>query len=147
MSQLPTGREAQEKITELRTQAARLMYEASLLAEQAARLEDSFARARQFDRKGRGKESREYISDPGTRSVFPSSLVDACPRRAASEVLACDGVRAPKSRWPRCLRWIFSISLDTNGYAVSLPFSTALRRLFAEFRGVVSPLRIIQNER
>jgi hypothetical protein len=45
MSRQPTEQEILEKIDQLRTEAARLMYKASLLTEQAAKLEDSFARA------------------------------------------------------------------------------------------------------
>jgi len=37
--------------------------------------------------------------------------------------------------------WIFRLAtVNLDGYVVYLPFSTAMRRLFAEFRGVCSPL-------
>jgi hypothetical protein len=49
MSRQPTEQEIVEKIAELRTEAARLMYKASLLTEQAARLEDSLARTQEFE--------------------------------------------------------------------------------------------------
>jgi len=42
--------------------------------------------------------------------------------------------------------WIFKlVTVNLNGYAVSLPLSTALRRLYAEFRGIVSPLRTFRT--
>ncbi len=63
MSQLPTERETEEKIVELRTQAAHLMYKATLLTEQAARLEDSLARVQHFEPESTDENLRFFASD------------------------------------------------------------------------------------
>lgn len=42
--------------------------------------------------------------------------------------------------------WIFRLAtVNLDGYAVYLPFSTAMRRLLAEFRGVCSPLKTFRK--
>jgi uncharacterized RDD family membrane protein YckC len=42
--------------------------------------------------------------------------------------------------------WIFRLAtVNLEGYLVYLPFSTAMRRLLAEFRGVCSPLRTLRK--
>jgi uncharacterized RDD family membrane protein YckC len=42
--------------------------------------------------------------------------------------------------------WIFRLAtVNSDGYVVNLPFSIAARRLFAEFRGLTSPLRTLRK--
>jgi uncharacterized RDD family membrane protein YckC len=42
--------------------------------------------------------------------------------------------------------WIFRlVTVNSDGYVIRLPLSTALRRLFAEFRGLCSPLRTFRK--
>lgn len=42
--------------------------------------------------------------------------------------------------------WIFRLAtVNSDGYVIYLPFSIAVRRLFAEFRGVCSPLKTFRK--
>jgi len=42
--------------------------------------------------------------------------------------------------------WIFKLAtVNLDGYVIYMPFSTGMRRLFAEFRGVCSPLRTFRK--
>lgn len=42
--------------------------------------------------------------------------------------------------------WIFRIvTVNLDGYAIALPFSVAIRRLYATFRGLVSPVKMLRR--